>query len=121
MDDRNAAMARPHNMGRAAALIDVMATSVTRPRRAVSAPLRDCFPELCLGINGRGERIRTSDPLVPNQVRYQTALRPELAAMRTPAKGAIRSAQAVGKACWIAMSDQFSLPEVITAISSFCC
>jgi len=30
-----------------------------------------------LRINGRGERIRTSDPLVPNQVRYQTALRPE--------------------------------------------
>jgi hypothetical protein len=30
--------------------------------------------------NGRGERIRTSDPLVPNQVRYQTALRPELCA-----------------------------------------
>ncbi len=29
-------------------------------------------------MNGRGERIRTSDPLVPNQVRYQTALRPEL-------------------------------------------
>ena len=26
---------------------------------------------------GRGERIRTSDTLVPNQVRYQTALRPE--------------------------------------------
>ena len=29
-------------------------------------------------LNGRGERIRTSDPLVPNQVRYQTALRPEI-------------------------------------------
>jgi len=29
------------------------------------------------GEFGRGERIRTSDPLVPNQVRYQTALRPE--------------------------------------------
>jgi hypothetical protein len=28
-------------------------------------------------LSGRGERIRTSDPLVPNQVRYQTALRPE--------------------------------------------
>jgi hypothetical protein len=28
--------------------------------------------------NGRGERIRTSDPLLPKQVRYQTALRPEL-------------------------------------------
>jgi hypothetical protein len=28
-------------------------------------------------INGRGERIRTSDPLVPNQVRYQTAPLPD--------------------------------------------
>ena len=26
-------------------------------------------------INGRSERIRTFDPLVPNQMRYQTALR----------------------------------------------
>jgi hypothetical protein len=33
---------------------------------------------ILLILNGRGERIRTSDPLVPNQVRYQTALRPEL-------------------------------------------
>ena len=33
---------------------------------------------ISLILNGRGERIRTSDPLVPNQVRYQTALRPEL-------------------------------------------
>src|SRR5690606_36063518 len=28
---------------------------------------------------GRGERIRTFDPLTPSQVRYQTALRPERA------------------------------------------
>ena len=27
--------------------------------------------------DGRGERIRTFDPLVPNQMRYQTALRPD--------------------------------------------
>ena len=27
---------------------------------------------------GRGERIRTFDPLVPNQMRYQAALRPEV-------------------------------------------
>ena len=27
------------------------------------------------GKNGRSERIRTSDPLLPKQVRYQTALR----------------------------------------------
>jgi hypothetical protein len=29
-------------------------------------------------INGRGGGIRTPDPLVPNQMRYQTALRPDL-------------------------------------------
>jgi hypothetical protein len=40
------------------------------------------FQESQIGRNGRGERIRTSDPLVPNQVRYQTALRPESAAVR---------------------------------------
>jgi hypothetical protein len=28
-------------------------------------------------INGRGGGIRTPDPLVPNQMRYQTALRPD--------------------------------------------
>ena len=27
---------------------------------------------------GRGERIRTFDPLVPNQMRYQAALRPDV-------------------------------------------
>jgi hypothetical protein len=30
-------------------------------------------------MNGRGERIRTSDPLVPNQVLYQAEPLPELA------------------------------------------
>jgi hypothetical protein len=31
-----------------------------------------------LGINfGRDDRIRTCDPLIPNQVRYQTALHPD--------------------------------------------
>ena len=30
-----------------------------------------------LDINGRGERIRTFDPLVPNQMRYQAALHPD--------------------------------------------
>ena len=29
-------------------------------------------------LNGRGERIRTFDPLVPNQMRYQAALRPDM-------------------------------------------
>ena len=29
-------------------------------------------------MNGRGERIRTFDPLVPNQMRYQAALHPDL-------------------------------------------
>ena len=30
-----------------------------------------------VGLYGRGERIRTSDPLYPKQVRYQAAPRPE--------------------------------------------
>ena len=29
-------------------------------------------------LSGRGERIRTSDPLLPKQVRYQAALRPDI-------------------------------------------
>jgi hypothetical protein len=33
-------------------------------------------------MNGRGERIRTSDPLVPNQVLYQAEPLPELAVGR---------------------------------------
>lgn len=28
--------------------------------------------------NGRDDWIRTSDPLLPKQMRYQTALRPEI-------------------------------------------
>ena len=31
------------------------------------------------GLIGRSDRIRTYDPLVPNQMRYQTALRSEAA------------------------------------------
>ena len=34
-------------------------------------------PRLSETVNGRGERIRTFDPLVPNQMRYQAALRPD--------------------------------------------
>ncbi len=33
--------------------------------------------KLRTNIIGRGERIRTSDPLLPKQVRYQAALRPD--------------------------------------------
>ena len=38
--------------------------------------------------NGRGEKIRTSDPLHPMQVRYQAALRPDAAAI-IPSRSAI--------------------------------
>ena len=34
-----------------------------------------------LEIIGRGEKIRTSDPLHPMQVRYQAALRPDRVAI----------------------------------------
>ena len=47
--------------------IDTRADFIAQPNQRIS-----------LILNGRGERIRTSDPLVPNQVRYQTALRPEI-------------------------------------------
>jgi hypothetical protein len=49
--------------------------------------------EAMIWRNGRGERIRTSDPLVPNQVRYQTALRPELMLNSRRRLGAIREPQ----------------------------
>jgi hypothetical protein len=35
-----------------------------------------------LTVYGRGDRIRTCDPLVPNQVRYQPAPLPDGAAVR---------------------------------------
>ncbi len=36
----------------------------------------------CLSEISRGDRIRTCDHLVPNQVRYRTALRPESLRMK---------------------------------------
>ena len=33
---------------------------------------------------GRSERIRTSDPLVPNEVRYQAALHSDMAVIAPP-------------------------------------
>ena len=42
---------------------------------------------LCLG---RGERIRTFDPLVPNQMRYQAALRPDCWYSNRMVLGALR-------------------------------
>ncbi len=36
-------------------------------------------PGMTGGLVGRSDRIRTYDPLVPNQMRYQTALRSEAA------------------------------------------
>ena len=38
-------------------------------------PVRLVF--IAILISGRGREIRTPDPLVPNQMRYQTALCPE--------------------------------------------
>jgi hypothetical protein len=36
-----------------------------------------CSRKLLCDVNGRGDWIRTSDPLRPRQVRYQAALRPD--------------------------------------------
>ena len=45
------------------------------PDRRLRRPL--LYPAELLAHYGRGERIRTSDPLCPRQVRYQAALRPD--------------------------------------------
>ena len=47
-------------------------------------------------LNGRSERIRTSDPLVPNEVRYQAALHSDwkaglIATVRLPRKARERA------------------------------
>ena len=39
---------------------------------------------------GRGERIRTFDPLVPNQMRYQAALRPDIGIVIAHVQGSRR-------------------------------
>ena len=53
----------------------------TRPSgiRSISlgSGVQSASPNDCNGINGRGERIRTSGLLVPNQARYQASLRPD--------------------------------------------
>jgi len=42
------------------------------------------------GDTGRSERIRTSDPLLPKQVRYQAALRSDLEGRVKPNAGAMQ-------------------------------
>jgi hypothetical protein len=47
-----------------------------KPCGKVNGPL---FFRKATDLNGRSERIRTSDPLVPNEVRYQAALHSDIA------------------------------------------
>ena len=54
-----------------------------------------CPSSVAIGKTGRSERIRTSDPLLPKQVRYQAALRSDRVARgyRFPAvfaRGSVR-------------------------------
>ena len=44
---------------------------------AVEWVLGITLPRNCLKTFGRGERIRTSDPLLPKQMRYQAAPHPD--------------------------------------------
>ena len=57
---------------------------------------------ICSFNNGRSERIRTSGPLVPNEVRYQAALHsaapPDLFSGRTLLRGSYNGAVARGQA-----------------------
>ena len=49
---------------------------------------------------GRSERIRTSDPIVPNDVRYQAALHSDTAAYLGPAAGLIGAPAVRRKRCF---------------------
>jgi hypothetical protein len=48
--------------------------SVLKAEGSLKRPFRICN---ALKNNGRGGGIRTPDPLLPKQMRYQTALRPD--------------------------------------------
>jgi hypothetical protein len=56
---------------------------------------RTCVPSAAVSMtymrNGRSERIRTSDPIVPNDVRYQAALHSDTAAYLGRQRGLIRA------------------------------
>ena len=82
-------------------------------REAAASVMPRCRPALyCLTLNlfgncsaaerphrqpidfiGRSERIRTSDPLVPNEVRYQTALHSDMVRSLRPERPYIRAAR----------------------------
>ena len=47
------------------------------------------------GKNGRSERIRTSDPLLPKQVRYQAALRSDREGQIPLARGGMQGGKVV--------------------------
>src|SRR5205085_11922370 len=49
--------------------------------------------------DGRGERIRTFDPLLPKQLRYQAALHPERRIVPSGVDCARRRPAAAGKTC----------------------
>ena len=49
------------------------------PRRAEPTRAESVTAVKALSLFGRSERIRTSDPIVPNDVRYQAALHSDMA------------------------------------------
>src|SRR5690606_15110122 len=69
------------------------------PRRRISLP-RSSYAEEDMVVSlvevGRGDMIRTWDPLLPKEMRYQAALRPDWTANSTmgPATGPIRRRRA---------------------------
>jgi hypothetical protein len=62
--------------------------------------------------NGRNGEIRTLDPLLPKQVRYQAALHSDLCCDEVPEEGAIRAAQDAWVRLLVRCSDWLSLAEI---------
>ena len=57
-------------------------------RARTAAPTKPCKPAPGAGSGGRGSRIRTCDPLLPKQMRYQTAPCPDGTRMLTASRQA---------------------------------
>ena len=55
----------------------------SRCRKQTEALLSAATARLCTAHDGRGDRIRTCDPLVPNQMRYQAAPLPDMSPAAT--------------------------------------
>jgi hypothetical protein len=95
-----------------------MGTGMRRERAgcaAVARIPRGTSTRGCMqGESGRSDRIRTYDPLVPNQMRYQTALRSDGRILRGHDQGPALRAQAARPDAGMASQGAVARPDQVT-------